>query len=87
MCNKAVSTYPFTIQFVTDRFKTQEMDDKAANPFMLNYCPDKYKTQEMCNKAVDSCWLALKFVRDWFVTNKMIEKPDSAIFFDDCLVI
>ena len=41
MCDKAVSTYPSTIQFVTDRFKTQEMDHKAANPFMLKFCPQK----------------------------------------------
>ena len=28
----------------------------------------------MCDKAVDTCLPALKFVPDWSVTNKMLEK-------------
>ena len=47
---------------------------------MLKFCPDKYKTQEMCDEAVDSCLLALKFVPDWFVMNKVVEKLHSALF-------
>ena len=53
---------------------------------MLKYCPDKYKTLKMCDKGVDSCLLALKFVPDWFVMNKMIEKLDSAVFFNDYII-
>ena len=34
----------------------------------------------MCNKAVDASLLALNFVPDWLVTNKMIEKLDNAVF-------
>ena len=34
----------------------------------------------MCGKTVDSYLLALKFVPNWFVTNKMIDKLDNAIF-------
>ena len=30
MCDKAVSTYPSTIKFVSDCFMTQEMCDKAV---------------------------------------------------------
>ena len=65
---------------------TQELCDKdvSKKSFMLKYCHDKYKTQEMCDKAVDSYQPALKFVHDCFVpTSKMIEKHDSAIFFND----
>ena len=31
MFNKAVDTYPPAIQFVSDRYKTQERSDKAAD--------------------------------------------------------
>ena len=37
-------------------------------------------TQEMCGKAVDARLPALKFVPDWLVTNKMLEKLDNAVF-------
>ena len=37
----------------------------------------------MCDEAVDSCFLALKFVVDQFVKNKMIEKLDGAMFFHE----
>ena len=40
----------------------------------------------MCDKAVDSCLLALKFAPDCFVTTKMIEKLDSAVFPDDYII-
>ena len=51
------------------------------DPFKLKYCHDRYKTQEMCNKAVDDFLPALKFVRDWFVTSKMIKRLLTALFF------
>ena len=38
---------------------------------MLKYCIDRYKTQEMCDKAVDDFLPTLKFVTDWFHTNKI----------------
>ena len=37
----------------------------------------------MCNKAVDTCLLVLKFVPDWFVTNKMLEKNDVVFSTND----
>ena len=40
----------------------------------------------MCDKAVDSYPLSLKFVPDWFVTNKIIEKLDNAEFSNDDIV-
>ena len=37
----------------------------------------------MCDKAVDTCLLVLKFVPDWFVTNKMLEKNDVVFSTND----
>ena len=41
--------------------------------FMLLYCTGSYKTQKICDEAVDSLE-ALKFIPDWFVTSKMLQK-------------
>ena len=30
----------------------------------------------MCDKAIDFYMIALKFIADWFVTNKTLEKLD-----------
>ena len=58
------------------------MCDKIVyeDPFKLEYCHDRYKTQEMCHKAVDDFLPALKFVTDWFDTNKMIKKLLTALY-------
>ena len=40
----------------------------------------------MCGKAVDSYLLALKFFPNYFVTCKMIEKVDNAVFSNDDIV-
>ena len=53
---------------------------------MFKYCLDRHKTQEICNKAVDVCLSVLKFVPDWVVTNKMIEKLDDVLFSNDDIV-
>ena len=34
----------------------------------------------MCNKVVDDCLVALKFVPDWVVTDKMIKKLFTALY-------
>ena len=47
------------------------------------YCPDKYKTQKICDEIVDDCLAALKFISDWFVTNKMLEKFHNALHAND----
>ena len=84
MCDKAVNICSFVFNSVLDQFKTQKMCrcDKVVSkePFMLKYCPYKYKTQEKCDKAVDFYLIILKFVPDWFVTNKMLEKLRNSIF-------
>ena len=50
----------------------------SENPFMIVYCSNRNKTQRMCDEAVDDCLEALKFVPDWFVTSKMLEKINNA---------
>ena len=52
----------------------------SEDHFMLQYCPDRHKAQKMCCKAVDSCLSTLKFVPDWFVTDKMIKKLYETLF-------
>ena len=37
----------------------------------------------MSYKAVDTFLPTSKFVLDWFVANKMIEKPDNTVISDD----
>ena len=61
------------------------MVEKAVfnESFMLKYCVDRYKTQKMCGKVVDDFLSALKFVADWLVTRKMIEKLHSTLFAED----
>ena len=46
----------------------------CEDPFSIRYVLDQYKTHQMCDKTVDSCFAALKFVPDWFVTSKVIKK-------------
>ena len=61
------------------------MCDKAVSKdlFMLKYCLDSYMTQEMWDQTVSDFLLALQFVPDWFVANKMLEKFNDALFADD----
>ena len=47
------------------------------------YCPDKYKTQKIFDEIVDNCLSALKFISDWFATNKMLEKFDNVLHAND----
>ena len=55
----------------------------SDDPFSIRYVPDQYKIQQMCDKAVDDCLAALKFVPDWFVTNKMIRILFTALYADE----
>ena len=40
----------------------------------------------MCDKAVDDFLPNLKFVPDWFVTSKIIKKPDDDLFSNDDII-
>ena len=37
---------------------------------------------KMCDEAVDDFLPSLNFIRDWFVTNKMIKKLSTALYTD-----
>ena len=52
------------------------MCNKAIDiyPSPIKFIPECFKTREMYGKAVDGFLLILKFVSDWFVTNKIIKK-------------
>ena len=41
----------------------------------------------MCDEAVDDFLVALTCILDWFVTNKMIEKPFTALYADDNIIL
>ena len=43
------------------------------NDFILLNFTGSYKTQKICDEAVDSLE-ALKFIPDWFVTSKKLQK-------------
>ena len=82
-CDKAAGTFPFVFDSVLDQCKSQKMCLReivvrvvCKGPFMLKYCLDRYNAQETCDEALDACLLALELVPDWFVTNKMLEKPE-----------
>ena len=53
---------------------------------MLKCSSDRYKAHKMCGKVVDTYLLASKFVPDWLVTNKMIEKLENAVFSNDDII-
>ena len=85
-CDKAFDAFSFVFDSAPDRrYMTQELQDKVVSedPFMLKCCHNKYKTQEMCDKKFDSCLLALKVFLYSFVTCRMIENFDNAVFHND----
>ena len=56
MCKHAVKKLPYLLRYVPDRYKTQQLCDKALleNGRTLKSGLDCYKNQEMRNKAVDN---------------------------------
>ena len=89
-CDKAFDAFPFVFDSALDRrYITQELQDKVVSedPFMLKCCHNKYKTQEMCDKMFDSCLLALKVFLYSFITCRMIENFDNAVFHNDHIAL
>ena len=85
MRDKPVDKCFILFTYISDRYKTKEMCDRAISEdaFMIVYCPDKYKTQRMCDEAVDDCLAALKSIPDCFVTSKTIKTLLNALYTDD----
>ena len=55
----------------------------SEDPFLNVYCSDNYITQKMCDEAVDDSLAVLKVIPDWFITNKIIKKPFTALYADE----
>ena len=56
--------------------------------FVLKNCFDKYRSQEMCQEAVGVCLPFLRFVPDWFDSNKYFFNKDIVFVnkdSDNCL--
>ena len=49
MCERVVEDEPYTLKFVPDHLKTQEMCDEAVgmDPYSLEFVPDRLTTQEI----------------------------------------
>ena len=54
MCNEVVCIEPYSLEFVPDYFKTQEMCNEAVRkePYTLRYIPGHRRTQEICDDAL-----------------------------------
>ena len=55
----------------------------SKESFILKNCLNRYKTQEMYDKTIDAFLPTLKFVPDWIVTNKILEKLGNVLSFGD----
>ena len=90
MCNEATRIEPYSLPFVPDCSKAQEMCDKAIqiDPFTLRHVPDNLKTQELCIRGVEAGPGLLEFVPDWFVTQQQIKisRDDDEYCGDDELI-
>ena len=76
MRDKTVSTYPSTIKFVPECFKTQEMCNKAVNRcfFVFNSIPDQQKTQKICDRVVSEDPFLKMYVPDQYKTQQMCDE-------------
>ena len=83
MCDKACIS--ILIVFAPNCYKTQKKCVIKLLILIILLCKLflRHRSQEIYNKAADTCLLALKFISDWFVTNKIFEKLDNVIFSDD----
>ena len=70
--HKAVNFFLF--YFVPDRYKTQEMCDKAVDNYAhaLKFVPDQYRTKKMYDEAVDNYSSLIQFVPECNKTNKNV---------------
>ena len=82
ICHKTIDldVFLYLIWFSDlDQYKSPEMCDRvlSEDPVLVVYCPNRYKTQTIRDEAVDDSVVVLKFIPDWFVRNKMLEKSDN----------
>ena len=72
MCDKAVSIYSSTTQFLPECYRTHKICNKAFQKCCLAYIniPDWYKTQETCDRVIykDRLRLFIIFLPDQYQT-------------------
>ena len=76
ICAKAIHIKPYSLKFVIDCFKIQEIGEKAVERglYTLEYAPEWYRMQEMCETAVERMPFALDYVLDQHRTQEMCSK-------------
>ena len=76
MCDKAVDTHPYTIQFVSECCKTQEICYKAVHRcfFVFNSIPDQYKSQEICEKVISLYPFVIVYCPGKYKTQRMCDE-------------
>ena len=75
MCNETMRIKSYSLAFVPDCFKTQEIRNKAIeiDQFTLWHVPDNLKTLGICIRAVEAGLRLLEYVPDWFVMQQQIK--------------
>ena len=83
MCDKTVGKCFFVFVFIPDWYKTPVMCERVVSEdyFLIVYCINKI--QRLYDQAIDDCLAALKFIPNWFVKNKMLEKFYIALLAND----
>ena len=89
MCKRAIKVDPYSLGYVRDCFKIQDMCNKAVpkRPNILEYVPDHLKTQEMCIKVIKVDPWQLYDVPDCFNTQEICDtavRINTADFFYSC---
>ena len=77
MCEKEVEKWPWSLEYVPDNLKTQEMCKKAMRSRVATFfffVPDCFKIKKMCKKVVEAVPSWLEPVPDNFKTQGMCNK-------------
>ena len=95
MCNQAVRNHPYTLKYVPDKLKAQEMCDDAVHKdvWLLEYVSDSFKTQEMCERAVKEDCDSLIHVPDclvvaremWYIDCSHVVAPEPWDYDDELI--
>ena len=85
MCEKGVGTYTYicySVFLIAMKLKKcVKKKSVSKESFVLKLYLIKYQSHKMCEEVVNAHLPLLKFVHDWFVTNKMLKNLDNVVFF------
>ena len=74
MCERAVEEDSWSLVYVSDRFKKEDMCKGVRfHPWLIGHVHDQYITQEMCNEAVELDPSFLQYVPNWFATQQQLK--------------